>query len=62
MILLEAERLNEESANKLLKTLEEPPASTTMVLVTSSPDDLLDTIRSRCQRIDFDPLVRDDVA
>ena len=48
VIVLEADRLNEASSNKLLKTLEEPPTSTTMVLVTSSPDDLLDTVRSRC--------------
>jgi DNA polymerase III subunit delta' len=53
VIVLEADRLNEASSNKLLKTLEEPPASTTMVLVTSSPDDLLDTVRSRCQRVDL---------
>jgi DNA polymerase-3 subunit delta' len=40
----------------MLKTLEEPPARTIVVLVTSAPDDLLPTIRSRCQRVDFAPL------
>jgi DNA polymerase-3 subunit delta' len=59
LILLEAERLRgnqNESANAMLKTLEEPPARSVIVLVTSAPDDLLPTIRSRCQHIDFDPV------
>jgi DNA polymerase-3 subunit delta' len=59
LILFEAERLRgnqNESANAMLKTLEEPPARTIVVLVTSVADDLLPTIRSRCQRIDFEPL------
>lgn len=59
LILLEAERLRgnqNESANAMLKTLEEPPARTIVVLVTSVADDLLPTIRSRCQRIDFEPV------
>lgn len=57
LILHEAERLRgnqNECANALLKTLEEPPARTVIVLVTGTPDDLLPTIRSRCQRIDVD--------
>jgi DNA polymerase-3 subunit delta' len=59
LILFEAERLRgnqNESANAMLKTLEEPPARTVVLLVTSVADDLLPTIRSRCQRIDFAPL------
>jgi DNA polymerase III subunit delta' len=59
LLLFEAERLRgnrNESANAMLKTLEEPPARTVVVLVTGAPDDLLPTIRSRCQRIDFDPI------
>jgi DNA polymerase-3 subunit delta' len=59
LILFEAERLRgnqNESANAMLKTLEEPPARTVVILVTAAPDDLLPTIRSRCQRIDFDPI------
>jgi DNA polymerase-3 subunit delta' len=65
LILFEAERLRgnqNESANAMLKTLEEPPDRTVVVLVTAVPDDLLPTIRSRCQRIDFDPLADDAVA
>lgn len=42
--------------NSLLKVLEEPPAGTVIVLVTSAPERLLPTIRSRCQRVAFEPL------
>lgn len=47
-----AERMNEESANKILKTLEEPTEKTVFILVVERPELLLDTIRSRVQRID----------
>jgi DNA polymerase-3 subunit delta' len=40
----------------MLKTLEEPPPRTVVLLVTGAPDDLLPTIRSRCQRIDLEPV------
>jgi DNA polymerase-3 subunit delta' len=64
LILFEAERLQrlgqDVAANAMLKTIEEPPPRTIIVLVTAAADDLLPTIRSRCQRIDFDP-VADDV-
>ena len=53
IILSEADRMNETAANKLLKTLEEPGDRTHLVLLTDSPDDLLPTVRSRVQRIDF---------
>ena len=53
ILVFEAERLNEQAANKLLKTLEEPPATALIVLVTAGADQLLETIRSRCQRVDF---------
>ena len=46
-----ADRLNLQSANALLKCLEEPPADTIICLVTSEPARLLPTIRSRCQQI-----------
>lgn len=51
--VFDAERMNESAANKLLKTLEEPPPSALLVLVTAGADQLLPTIRSRCQRVDF---------
>jgi len=59
LILFEAERLRgnqNESANAMLKTIEEPPPRTILLLVTAVAEDLLPTIRSRCQRIDFDPV------
>ncbi len=56
IVVFDAERLNEAAANRLLKTLEEPPATTHIVLVSAAPDELLATIRSRCQRVDFNVL------
>jgi DNA polymerase III subunit delta' len=53
VILLEAERLQPEAANALLKTLEEPPERTTILLVSEAADELPDTIRSRCQRVEL---------
>ncbi|MGB9720606.1 MAG: ATP-binding protein [bacterium] len=53
VIILEADRMNEESANSFLKTLEEPPLDTIFILTSSRPDFLLPTIRSRCQTIRF---------
>ncbi len=50
-LIIEADRLNENAQNAFLKTLEEPPGSTIIVLATSSPQRLLPTIRSRCQRV-----------
>lgn len=51
-----AERLNEDAQNALLKTLEEPEGSTFFVLITSSPERLLSTIRSRVQPLRFLPV------
>ncbi len=55
-ILRDADALNEEAANALLKTLEEPPASALLILTSSRPRALLPTLRSRCQEIRFEPL------
>jgi DNA polymerase-3 subunit delta' len=52
-IIEPAETMNASAANALLKTLEEPPARTIIVLVTARPDRLPATIRSRCQRLDL---------
>lgn len=51
MVVPDADIMNAAAQNKLLKTLEEPPASVTIILTTQRPDMLLPTIRSRCQRI-----------
>lgn len=47
------ERMNLTSANKILKLLEEPPSKTYFIMVSEEPELLLETIRSRTQRIDF---------
>lgn len=55
-IVREAERLNDAAQNCLLKTLEEPPARTFIILLTNSLDRLLPTTRSRCQQVIFQTL------
>jgi len=54
-VVLSAERLNAAAANALLKTLEEPPPSTTLVLVVRAADALPATVRSRTTRLRFAP-------
>ncbi len=60
-IIDEAEKMNDSAANSLLKTLEEPPETTRLVLVTAYPEQLLPTIRSRCQIFPFRALSRAQV-
>jgi DNA polymerase-3 subunit delta' len=55
-IVDDADDLNDQSANCFLKTLEEPPPGSLLILVGTSPDRQLPTIRSRCQVIPFAPL------
>jgi hypothetical protein len=52
-VIADAEWLNLEAQNALLRTLEEPPPETSFVLVTASPSGLAATVRSRCQRVAF---------
>ena len=52
-IISQAERLHPTAANKLLKLLEEPPAHVVFILVSSRPEAVLPTIRSRCQTLMF---------
>jgi len=59
-IVTPAETLNERAQNTLLKTLEEPAPATTFLLVSSEPDSLLATVRSRCLRVQLTPL-RDEI-
>ena len=61
MVVLQADRLRTEAADVLLKVLEEPPGDTVMVLLSARPNDLPETIRSRCQEIAFPPLAEDFV-
>ena len=53
MIIWHAEKMNPQCANSLLKLLEEPPAGTIFILTTDAPEQMLETILSRTQRIDF---------
>jgi len=60
-ILSEAERLNDEGANSMLKVLEEPPPFSYLVLIAPSTDLLLPTILSRCRVLNFLPITREEV-
>ena len=62
VIVDEADAMDAPAQDPLLKTLEEPPSASTFVLVSSRPDLLLPTIRSRCQRVRFGPLGPADIA
>jgi DNA polymerase III subunit delta' len=61
-IIDDADYLNAEGANALLKTLEEPPPRSVLILIGTSPAKQLPTIRSRCQLIRFRPLSMEIVA
>lgn len=52
-VIEDADRLNPESANSFLKTLEEPPENSILLLLSEHPDELLPTIRSRCQHFNL---------
>jgi DNA polymerase-3 subunit delta' len=56
IVIDDADDLNEESANCFLKTLEEPPPRSVLILIGSSPERQLPTIVSRCQVVRFAPL------
>jgi DNA polymerase-3 subunit delta' len=56
VIIDSADELNPNAANALLKSLEEPPERAVFVLISSEPSRLLPTIRSRCRRLDLQPL------
>ena len=60
-IIDQAETMTEEAANCILKTLEEPPETSRIILITSFPHRLLPTIRSRCQAFPFHPLDREEI-
>jgi DNA polymerase-3 subunit delta' len=60
-IIREADRMGEEASNALLKTLEEPPPESLLVLTTPEESDLLPTIVSRCLRLPLAPLPRSTV-
>ncbi len=59
VIVDEAHMMNSYAANAFLKTLEEPPRESLIILISSNADRLPDTIRSRCSRLNFTPLSDD---
>jgi DNA polymerase-3 subunit delta' len=60
-VLTEAEKLNNESQNCLLKVLEEPPGYCCLILICTKPERLLPTIRSRCQILRFGPVAEERI-
>ncbi len=62
VIVASSEAMNPQAQNAFLKTLEEPPSDTTLVLLCSALDRLLPTIRSRCSKVHFGPLPLDYLA
>ncbi len=61
-LLCSADQLKNEAANALLKTLEEPSRNNVLILVSSRPHQLPQTILSRCQRVRFNPVAKEAVA
>ncbi len=62
MIIWMAEKMNIAAANKLLKLIEEPPSKTIFLLVTENEDQIINTIKSRCQALHFPVLSEQDIA
>jgi len=62
MIIWMADKMNIAAANKLLKLLEEPPEKTVFILIAENTSDLLQTITSRCQMVDFLALPEEVIA
>jgi len=61
-IVSEADKMKDESANTMLKILEEPPLFSHLILVTDNPHLILPTIRSRCQALQFVPVGTEEIA
>jgi len=62
MIIWMAEKMNIAAANKLLKLIEEPPQKTVFLLITENEEQIINTIRSRCQALHFPALSEQDIA
>lgn len=61
MLIWMAEKMNTAAANKLLKLIEEPPDKTVFILITENEEQIIQTIRSRCQILHFPPLAEDAI-
>lgn len=62
MIIWMAEKMNTQAANKLLKLIEEPPSKTVFILITENEEQIINTIKSRCQALHFPKLSEEDIA
>lgn len=60
-IIEESDLMTREAANSLLKTLEEPPEYATLILITSNENQLLTTIKSRCVKVNFQPIAKEQI-
>lgn len=58
-IIDDSEKMTKEAQNCLLKTLEEPPEYITIILITSNESQILNTVKSRCTKINFNPIEND---
>ena len=61
-IIWMADKMNSSAANKLLKLIEEPPEKTVFILIAEDEEQIIQTIRSRCQVLHFPPLAEDAIA
>ena len=61
-VIEDADELNDQAANRMLKTLEEPPSFAHLILLTSRPGEVLPTIASRCQPVRFDAPSVEEIA
>ncbi|MEY2514303.1 MAG: polymerase subunit delta [bacterium] len=61
-VIEDADELNDQAANRMLKTLEEPPSFAHLILLTSRPGEVLPTIASRCQPVRFDAPTVQEIA
>ncbi len=62
MIIWMADKMNTAAANKLLKLIEEPPNKTVFLLIAEDEEQIIQTIKSRCQSLHFPPLSESDIA
>ena len=62
MIIWMAEKMNNASSNKLLILIEEPPEKTIFLLITENEEQLINTIKSRCQALHFPSLSEEDIS
>jgi DNA polymerase-3 subunit delta' len=62
MLIWMAEKMNIAAANKLLKLIEEPPNKTVFILITENEEQIINTIKSRCQALHFPVLSEHDIA